>query len=394
MNTLSLYLEERFIYFNNHYYSQIYGDSMWAEYLEVFDKVFVIARVKKQTSFDPITKGYKITENPNIIFIPLTDYKGLYEGIKYLPTTISSVVKSVKQSQSNLLRLPGLISNIAGVSAILMNKNIAVQLVGDPYDVFSSGVGGKYAPVIKIVFTNLTKYICKNAAVASYVTQYTLQEKYPPNRNAVNISYSDVNLEPSVFEEKNIRKDNLIEKEVINFLMVGSLEQRYKGFDIALRAISQLKTNKKFTINIVGEGVYLEDLKELARELNLSEIVNFCGKVSHEEVLRLMILCDIFLMPSRTEGLPRALIEAMAMGAPAIGSNVGGIPELLDNNFIFENENYTQLSKIINDVINSSDIEKISQRNMQEASKFRKDILNRKRQDFFKRIVEEVSKGN
>ena len=394
MNTLSLYLEERFIYFNNHYYSQIYGDSMWAEYLEVFDKVFVIARVKKQTSFDPITKGYKITENPNIIFIPLTDYKGLYEGIKYLPTTISSVVKSVKQSQSNLLRLPGLISNIAGVSAILMNKNIAVQLVGDPYDVFSSGVGGKYAPVLKIVFTNLTKYICKNAAVASYVTQYTLQEKYPPNRNAVNISYSDVNLEPSVFEEKNIRKDNLIEKEVINFLMVGSLEQRYKGFDIALRAISQLKTNKKFTINIVGEGVYLEDLKELARELNLSEIVNFCGKVSHEEVLRLMILCDIFLMPSRTEGLPRALIEAMAMGAPAIGSNVGGIPELLDNNFIFENENYTQLSKIINDVINSSDIEKISQRNMQEASKFRKDILNRKRQDFFKRIVEEVSKGN
>lgn len=394
METLNLYLEERFVYFNNHYYSQIYGDSMWAEYLEVFDKVFVIARVKKQTTFNPITKGYKITENPNIIFIPLTDYKGLYEGIKYLPTTISSVVKSVKQSQSNLLRLPGLISNIAGVSAILMNKNIAVQLVGDPYDVFSSGVGGKYAPVIKIVFTNLTKYICKNAAVTSYVTQYTLQKKYPYSRNAVNISYSDVNLEPSVFKEKNIRKDNLIEKEVINFLMVGSLEQRYKGFDIALRAISQLKTNKKFTINIVGEGIYLEELKELVRELNLSEVVNFCGKVSHEEVLRLMVLCDIFLMPSRTEGLPRALIEAMAMGAPAIGSNVGGIPELLDKNFIFENENYTQLSKIIDDVINSSDIEKISQKNMQEASKFRKDILNRKRQDFYKHIVKEFFKGN
>lgn len=388
MRTLNLYLEERFVYFNNHYYSQIYGDSMWTEYLEVFDKVFVIARAKKQTSFDPITKGYKITKNPNIIFIPLADYQGLYEGIKYLPATIASVVKSVKQSQSNLLRLPGLISNIAGVSAISMNKNIAVQLVGDPYDVFSSGVGGKYAPVLKIVFTNLTKYICKKAAVTSYVTQDTLQKKYPPSRNAVNISYSDVNLEPSVFEEKNIRKDNLIEKEVINFLMVGSLEQRYKGFDIALRAISQLKINKKFTINIVGEGIYLEELKELARELNLSEAINFCGKVSREEVLRLMTLCDIFLMPSRTEGLPRALIEAMAMGAPAIGSNVGGIPELLDKNFIFENENYTQLSKIISEVIKSDDIKKISEKNIQEASKFRKDILNQKRQDFYKHIAE------
>ena len=387
MNTLSLYLEERFIYFNNHYYSQIYGDSMWAEYLEVFDKVFVIARVKKQTTFNPITKGYKITENPNIIFIPLTDYKGLYEGIKYLPTTISSVVKSVKQSQSNLLRLPGLISNIAGVSAILMNKNIAVQLVGDPYDVFSSGVGGKYAPVIKIVFTNLTKYICKNAAVTSYVTQYTLQKKYPYSRNAVNISYSDVNLEPSVFKEKNIRKDNLIEKEVINFLMVGSLEQRYKGFDIALRAISQLKTNKKFTINIVGEGIYLEELKELVRELNLSEVVNFCGKVSHEEVLRLMILCDIFLMPSRTEGLPRALIEAMAMGAPAIGSNVGGIPELLDREFIFTNENYSELSKMILKLINSSEINQISKSNMNKVLNYRKDRLTQKKQKFYQAIA-------
>ena len=387
MKTLNLYLEERFIYFNNHYYSQIYGDSMWAEYLEVFDKVFVIARVKKQTSFDPITKGYKITKNPNIIFIPLADYQGLYEGIKYLPATVSSVVKSVKQSQSNLLRLPGLISNIAGVSAIWMNKNIAVQLVGDPYDVFSSGVGGKYAPVLKIVFTNLTKYICKNAAVASYVTQYTLQEKYPPNRNAVNISYSDVNLEPSVFEEKNIRKDNIIEKEVINFLMVGSLEQRYKGFDIALRAISQLKTNKKFTINIVGEGIYLEELKELVRELNLSEVVNFCGKVSHEEVLRLMVLCDIFLMPSRTEGLPRALIEAMAMGAPAIGSNVGGIPELLDREFIFTNENYSELSKMILKLINSSEINQISKSNMNKVLNYRKDRLTQKKQKFYQAIA-------
>ena len=394
MKTLNLYLEERFVYFNNHYYSQIYGDSMWAEYLEVFDKVFVVARVKNQINFDPTTKGYQITKNPNIIFIPLEDYQGLYEGIKYLPTTIFSVINSVIQSQSNLLRLPGLISNIAGVSAISMNKNIAVQLVGDPYDVFSSGVGGKYAPILKFVFTNLTKYICKNATVASYVTQYTLQEKYPPSRNAVTISYSDVNLEPSLFEENNIRKDNLIEREVINFLMVGSLEQRYKGFDIALRAINQLKTNKKFTINIVGEGIYLEELKKLASELNLEEAINFCGKVSREEVLRLMISCDIFLMPSRTEGLPRALIEAMAMGAPAIGSNVGGIPELLDNEFIFENENYTQLSKIIDDIINSSDIKNISQKNMQEASKFRKDLLNQKRQDFYKNIAEESFKKN
>lgn len=387
MKKLNLYLEERFIFFNNNYYSQIFDDKRWQEYLEHFEQIHVVARVKNLESFEPLKSGYKKTENDNVIFIPLDDYQGLVQGIKYMPVTVYKVFNAVKSSQANLLRLPGLISNIAGISCILLNKKISMQLVGDPYDVFSSGVGGKYAPILKIVFTNLTKYICKKAAVTSYVTQYTLQKKYPYSRNAVNISYSDVNLEPSVFEEKNIRKDNLIEKEVINFLMVGSLEQRYKGFDIALRAISQLKTNKKFTINIVGEGIYLEELKELARKLNLSEVINFCGKVSHEEVLRLMVLCDIFLMPSRTEGLPRALIEAMAMGAPAIGSNVGGIPELLDREFIFTNENYSELSKMILKLINSSEINQISKSNMNKVLNYRKDRLTQKKQKFYQAIA-------
>lgn len=387
MKKLNLYLEERFIFFNNNYYSQIFDDERWQEYLENFDQIYVVARVKRLDSFEPLKSGHKKTENSKIVFLPLADYQGLVQGIKYMPVTVYKVFNAVKSSQANLLRLPGLISNIAGISCILLNKKISMQLVGDPYDVFSSGVGGKYAPILKIVFTNLTKYICKNAAVTSYVTQYTLQKKYPYSRNAVNISYSDVNLEPSVFEEKNIRNDNLIEKEVINFLMVGSLEQRYKGFDIALRAISQLKTNKKFTINIVGEGIYLEELKELARKLNLSEVINFCGKVSHEEVLRLMILCDIFLMPSRTEGLPRALIEAMAMGAPAIGSNVGGIPELLDREFIFTNENYSELSKMILKLINSSEINQISKSNMNKVLNYRKDRLTQKKQKFYQAIA-------
>lgn len=387
MKKLNLYLEERFIFFNNNYYSQIFDDKRWQEYLEHFEQIHVVARVKNLESFEPLKSGYKKTENDNVIFIPLDDYQGLVQGIKYIPVTIYKVFNAVKSSQANLLRLPGLISNVAGISCILLNKKISMQLVGDPYDVFSSGVGGKFSPFLKIFFTRLTKYITKHSDITSYVTEYSLQKKYPPKDRAFQLSFSDVNLEPRVFNEENIRNANLYTKDIIKFLMVGSLEQRYKGFDIALKAINLLEIDKDIEISIIGDGIYLEELKELAIELGLNQSIIYKGKISHEQVLQLMTEADIFLMPSRTEGLPRALIEAMAMGAPAIGSNVGGIPELLDKAFIFTSENYGELSKVILKLINSSEIKQISKSNMNKALNYRKDKIAHKKQQFYQAIA-------
>ena len=63
----------------------------------------------------------------------------------------------------------------------------------------------------------------------------------------------------------------------------------------------------------------------------INDRVNFVGRISgHEEMFKFLKDCDLMVFPSKSEGLPRTLIEAMAVGLPCRSSNVEGIPELLD----------------------------------------------------------------
>lgn len=93
--------------------------------------------------------------------------------------------------------------------------------------------------------------------------------------------------------------------------------------------------------------------KKLAEELSVSELVHFDGvKSTSDEVYQWLDEIDYYMQPSRTEGLPRALIEAMARGLPAIGSDRGGIPELLQNNCVFDISDSAGLATLMERFIN------------------------------------------
>lgn len=184
--------------------------------------------------------------------------------------------------------------------------------------------------------------------------------------------------------EKKVNKENF------KILLVGSLEQMYKGFDIAILAISNLSFKDKTLIHIVGDGIYKEYLGHLIKERNMEDYFIFHGKIAREEIFKLMEDVDVFLMPSRTEGLPRALIEAMSKGLPAIGSNVGGIPELLPNEWIFKSEDHIDLSEKITQIYYNNNIEDISKVNMLKAKEFRSDILQKRRNKLYSVLKDSV----
>lgn len=93
------------------------------------------------------------------------------------------------------------------------------------------------------------------------------------------------------------------------------------------------------------------------------------------------------MQPSKTEGLPRSVIEAMSRGCACIGSNAGGIPELLESNFVHQQEDINAFVSIIIKISNQEALVNSCKRNFEESEKYNVNNLNRKRNEFFRRSL-------
>lgn len=109
-------------------------------------------------------------------------------------------------------------------------------------------------------------------------------------------------------------------------LAVGNLYD-VKGHDVLLHALSRLPTDPGWRLAVAGRGPEEARLRELAQRLSLSERVHLLGY--RGDIQDLMAAADIVAMPSRSEGLPLAILEAMFARRPIVASAVGGIPDAL-----------------------------------------------------------------
>ncbi len=114
-----------------------------------------------------------------------------------------------------------------------------------------------------------------------------------------------------------------------------------------------------FKLVVVGDGPSKETLKLKAYSLQLKEEIIFIGKLSPEEVREVMKDCYMFVLPSLSEGFGRVFIEAMALGKPVIGSNVGGIPEIIQdgvNGFLVEPKDSVMLADKIEKLLHDQQL--------------------------------------
>jgi colanic acid/amylovoran biosynthesis glycosyltransferase len=116
---------------------------------------------------------------------------------------------------------------------------------------------------------------------------------------------------------------------------VASL-QEYKGHEVLLRALADGGGDlARIELDLVGDGVLRPSLEQLARDLGISERVRFHGSLTEPEVRAVLAEADIFVLPSivardgQMEGLPVALMEALASGLFAVSTRLSGIPELV-----------------------------------------------------------------
>jgi len=136
------------------------------------------------------------------------------------------------------------------------------------------------------------------------------------------------------------------EPSVVRILSIGRLIPR-KGFHHLISALPLLRemTEKEFTVEIVGDGPMMSELKEISKRLDVDDLVTFSGTVSYERLGEKYESADLFTLCSSAEGMPLVVLEAMAMGLPVVATRVQGIEELIHdglNGFLVEDPSDSQ----------------------------------------------------
>ena len=103
-----------------------------------------------------------------------------------------------------------------------------------------------------------------------------------------------------------------------------------KGVDVLVRAFARVEGSEKRLV-VVGDGEEMPHLKTLVEELGLSNRVRLAGSKSHEDIPAWINAADLLVLPSINEGWPNVLMEAFACGKPVVASEVGGVPEIVND---------------------------------------------------------------
>lgn len=354
--------------------------AFWTRYLEVFDAVKVIARVKDSES---IPHGWRRADGDNVSFSPIPYYIGPWE---YLPKTfaVSRAAKSsIGEKDAVILRVASQIAARIYPELRKSRRPYGVEVVADPYDVFGPGSRHRFRHIFRWKFCTQLKRQCFNAVAAAYVTKRSLQYRYPPSPRAFSTNYSSVELSSSAYIEVARRIE--MPKKRLTVVTVGSLESMGKGIDILIEATCLCKSEGlDIQLIIIGEG-RSRSVLESKLDHGSRTFIKFVGQLPREAVFLQLDRADLFVLPSRSEGLPRAMIEAMARGLPCIGSTVGGIPELLPSEDLVPPGDVGALARTIQEVLSDPNrMQSMSVRNLEVAHGYHEDVLRKRRIEYYR----------
>ena len=367
---------------NNNYWGQTLTYDFFKErYLPMFDEMIISTRVKNKDKNN--NDGYKITNGENVTVLPIKCYIDIPDAIKNKNKIVSEIDKIVENVDCLIVRMPSVLGMYAIQSAKKYNKKVIVEMVACAWDGYMNHarIGGKIlAPIMYL----LTRKNIKKSQNVIYVTSEFLQRRYPNSHN--NIGCSDVVIE-EVNEEYIIKKKEYLKNvdcRKLKIVTVASVQLKYKGQEYVMKAISRLKKGGyDLQYFLIGGGDNTR-LKKIAKKYDVEKNIKFMGSFPHSEIFSLLSEMDLYIQPSLQEGLPRAMIEAMSVGMPIIGSNVGGIPELIDKSCIFKKKNVKEIVSMIKRIDNNF-LTTQSQKNYFNSQKFSRANLNVKRKEFYKK---------
>lgn len=263
---------------------------------------------------------------------------------KYDLSGIFKIIKLVKKEKPDIVHVrlfPAIL--FVAIASLLLSKNI--QFIEEETSPYNHRRSSKIFKLLdKFIYSRYTKIIC-----VSQQTQDSLLAWLPQlNKKSIVI--------PNAIPIPNFIPTNYPQK--IDALFVGRLE-KVKNANILLEAINLLKFKyqKQIKVAIAGDGPLRKDLEEMVKKLKIDENIEFLG--IRKDIDKLMFSSKMLVLPSKWEGLPITILEAMSRKLPVIATSVGGIPEVIENykeGILIPPENPKELAKAINKLLDNKNL--------------------------------------
>lgn len=363
--------------------------SVWKRYLRHCCRLEVIGRDMSGGSFDEgwINSG-NISDAPGVTFCFLPSLSGIRAMARWQGQVRRVLVDSLEQADAVIARMPSELGLLAVSAARALDKPYAVEVAGCGWDAlwnYGNLKGRLYAPVM---LARMRRAVAR-APFVLYVTQDFLQRRYP-NRSGVTVGCSNVAIaapDVRVLERRLARIS--VESKPIVLGLIGTLKTKYKGIQTVLEALARERHRlPPIQFRVLGAGD-MAPWQALAERHSVVDITRFDGVLpGGEPVLSWLDGVDVYLQPSFQEGLPRALIEAMSRGCPAIGSTCAGIPELLPPDCLIRPGDVRHLGALIVAAVQDRGWQAVqARRNWSVSKAYSRDILEERRDEFLRQLA-------
>ena len=375
---------------NGVYCSTNITEEMLSRYFCVADEVYVLIRTY------PIEKAYQEAnlskiDNPRIKIFELGNVVSA-KSLVFKSKLKKQIEPIVDECDLFFLRLPGITCNMVAEICKKKNKKYLVEVGGCAWDAYwNHGLSGKLvAPYMECAQKKTTK----NASFATYVTKKWLQDRYPCSCEW--IEASNVYLpkhDEKVLQKRIKRIESYEDCKNLTIGTIANVDVRYKGQEYIIKAIAKLnKKGYNYKYELVGGGDQTF-LKKLAAKYGVEKNVSFKGALLHDDVIKWLDGIDIYAQPSKQEGLPRSVIEAMSRGVPCIGSTTAGIPELLDTRCIFYLGNNKTIINVLNWISDATGLMTQAKRNFEKSKDYNLLTLEQRRQSILDKYKNCMNKG-
>lgn len=330
----------------NHLYAPYEKEmQLWAKYADTIQFCCPIWREDKKLLIAPIS--FKVDAIVALQEFDITSFSNILKAIPLAFVALVKIFKAMKQADHIHLRCPGNIALLACLVQILFpNKQKTAKYAGnwDP----NSQQPWSYR-LQKRILSNT--FLTRNMQVLVY-------GEWEGSTNNVKSFFTATYSEEEV--QKSTSEIRSLSDEVIRFLFVGTLSKGKQPLYVIQLVEELYKRGEKVILELYGEGVLRKDLEHYIAQNNLETIVALKGNQSKETVLKGYQNSHFLILPSKSEGWPKVVAEAMFWGCVPIASPVSCVPFMMGNGsrgVVLKEQLHNDVSQIRN-VLNNQEVYK------------------------------------